>query len=46
LAAGLGAVEHLDLAFLVDAEDHGMGRWIDLKANDILELVIGGRWRS
>jgi hypothetical protein len=27
------------LAFLVDAEDHGMSRWIDVKANDILELV-------
>jgi hypothetical protein len=37
--ARLGAVERLDLAFLVDAEDHGMGRWIDIKANDILELV-------
>ena len=36
---GLGAVERLDLAFLVDAKDHGMGRWIDIKANDILELV-------
>ena len=30
---GLGAVERLDLAFLVDAKDHGMDRWIDIKAN-------------
>jgi hypothetical protein len=37
--ARLGAVERLDLAFLVDAKDHGMGRRIDIKANDILELV-------
>ena len=37
--ARLGAVERLDLAFLVDAKDHGMGRWIDIQANDILELV-------
>jgi hypothetical protein len=36
---GLGAIERLDLAFLVDAEDHGMGRRIDVEANDILELV-------
>src|SRR5438132_1532153 len=33
------AIERLDLAFLVDAEDHRMGRRIDLEANDILELV-------
>jgi len=36
---GLGAVERLDLAFLIDAKDHGMGRWIDIQANNILELV-------
>ena len=36
---GLGAIERLDLAFLVDAEDHRMGRRIDVEANDILELV-------
>ncbi len=33
------AIERLDLAFLVDAEDHRMGRRIDVEANDILELV-------
>jgi hypothetical protein len=27
------------LAFLVDAEDHGMGRRIDVEANDLLEFV-------
>src|SRR6478736_2499250 len=37
--SGLGAVERLDLALLVDAEDHGMGRRIDVEANDILELL-------
>src|SRR5258707_926027 len=35
----LAAIERLDLAFLVDAEDHRRGRWIDAEANDILELV-------
>jgi hypothetical protein len=29
----------VDLALLVDAEDHGMGRRIDIEANDILELL-------
>src|SRR5262249_11660345 len=38
-AARAGCGRALGLAFLVDAEDHGMGRWIDIKANDILELV-------
>ncbi len=36
---GLGSVERLDLALLVDAEDHGMGRRIDVEANDRLEFV-------
>ena len=36
---GLGAVERLNLAFLVDAEDHGMGWWVDIEADHILELV-------
>ena len=46
--SGLGAVKRLDLALLVDAEDHGMGRRIDVEANDILELLgeFGGRWRA
>ncbi len=36
--AGLGAVKRLDLAFLVDRENHGVGRRIDVEANDVLEL--------
>jgi hypothetical protein len=50
---GRRAIERLDLAFLVNAEDDGMGRRIDVEANHILELVgefgvVGdlGRWRS
>ncbi len=35
----LGAVEGLDLALLVDAEDHGMIGRIDIEADDFLELV-------
>src|SRR6516225_7592512 len=34
----LGAVERLDLRFLVDAEHDGMRRRIDIKADDVLEL--------
>ena len=37
--SGLGAVERLDLALLVDAQDHGMGRRIDVETNHILELL-------
>lgn len=33
---GLGTVERLNLAFLVDAEHHGVGRWICMKADDVL----------
>jgi len=36
---GLGAVEGLDLACLVDREDDGMSRRIDVKTNDVLEFV-------
>jgi hypothetical protein len=44
---GLGPVKRpcscqgqaLDLRFLVDAEDHGMGRRIDVEADDLPELV-------
>ena len=35
----LGAVESLDLAFLVDAEHHGVGWRIDIEADDLLELL-------
>jgi len=35
---GLGAVERLDLAFLVEREHHGMRRGIDIEADDVAEL--------
>ncbi len=37
--AGLRAVERLDLALLVDAENHRVGRRIDVEADDVLHLV-------
>ena len=37
--AGLGAVERLDLALLVDRQHDGMGRWIDVEADDVAQLV-------
>ena len=36
--AGLGAVERLDLALLVDRQHHGMGRRIDIEADDVAQL--------
>ena len=43
---GLGAVERLDLALLIDREDDGMGGRIDIEADDIAQLVdklrVGG----
>ena len=43
---GLGAVERLDLALLIDREDDGMGWWIDIEADNIAQLVdklrVGG----
>ena len=41
--AGLGAVECLDLRLLVDRQHHRMGRWIDIQADDIGELLGEGR---
>jgi hypothetical protein len=35
---GLGAVESLDLALLVDREDDGMRRRIDIKPDDVAQL--------
>ena len=32
---GLGAVEGLDLALLINREDNGMGWWIDIEAYNI-----------
>ena len=37
--ARLGAVERLDLRFLVDREDDGMGRRIDVKPDDIAQFA-------
>ena len=37
--AGLGAVEGLDLAHLVDRQHNGMGGRIDIEADDISELL-------
>src|ERR1700722_2084036 len=36
---GLGAVQRLDLAFLVERQHHSMGRWIDIEADDLAQLV-------
>ena len=44
---GLGAVERLDLALLIDRENDGMGWRIDIKADDVAQLVdklrVGGK---
>jgi hypothetical protein len=37
--ARLGAVEGLDLAFLIDRQDQGMGGRIDVEADDVADLV-------
>ena len=37
--AGLGAIEGLDLALLVEAEHDGVGRRIDIETDDFLELL-------
>lgn len=37
--AGLGAVERLDLALLVDRQHDGVGRRIDIEADDVAQLV-------
>ena len=36
---GLGAIEGLDLAFLVDAQHEGFVRWIEIEPDDIVELL-------
>ena len=36
---GLGAVEGLDLRLLVEREDDGMARRVDVQADDVLELL-------
>ena len=37
--ARLGAVKRLDLAFLVDRQDHGVRWWIDVEADDVADLI-------
>ena len=37
--ARLGTVEGLNLAFLVDGQDDGVGGWIDVEANNITQLA-------
>src|SRR5271156_5382420 len=37
--ARLGAVKSLDLALLIDREDDGMGGWVDIEPDDILEFL-------
>ena len=37
--AGLGAIEGLDLTFLVDTQNKGFVRWIEIESNDIVELL-------
>ena len=41
--AGLGAVERLDLRFLVDRDDDGMDRRVHVEADDIFDLFGEGR---
>ena len=36
---GLGAIEGLDLALLVEAEHHSVGGWIDIEADHLFELL-------
>ena len=37
--AGLGAIERLDLALLVDREHHGLVRRVEIKPDDVLNLL-------
>src|SRR5258707_14007834 len=41
--AGLGAVERLDLALFIDREDDGMGGRINIKTDDVAQLVDEAR---
>ena len=36
--SGLGAVERLDLALLVNRQHHGVGRRVDIEPDDISQL--------
>ena len=37
--AGLGAVERLDLALLINRENNGMSGWIDVEPDHVAELL-------
>jgi hypothetical protein len=41
--AGPGAVERLDLGFLVDRDNDGMDGWVHVEADDVVHL--GGKGR-
>jgi hypothetical protein len=36
---GLSSVERLDLAFLIDREDHRVVRRVDIEADNVLEFL-------
>jgi len=36
---GLGAIQRLDLRFLINREHDGMSRWVDVEANDVPKLA-------
>lgn len=38
-----GSLQSLDLALLVDGEHHGMGGWVHVEADDVLDL-LGKSW--
>jgi hypothetical protein len=43
----LGPVESLDLALLIHREYDGVGRWIDIEADDLAQFVANGfRWTA
>ena len=40
--AWLGSIERLDLGFLVDGKHHGVGRWMHVEPDDVLDLLGEG----
>jgi hypothetical protein len=40
---GLGSLEGLDLGFLVKAQDDGVCRWVQIEADDVVDLLFGLR---
>ena len=41
--AWLGAIKRLNLRLLIDAQHHGMRRWVDIEPDDVVELLGKGR---